>query len=214
MLLVQTGKVDLTTRNKIGLTAMDYANKHENIKEYLYQVAANQGKQALEEVHKSLKNGNRRNTINQENRGKLSQFTQSLRRIKKGDMKDWTEEDVQLWLNTIGNFLLINFFLFISTLHLGLPEGDNEIEALKKAFTKNKINGEKLKSMTEKEINELEYIKDLTETTKILLLKIKKMHSFHAIEDTSTIQAQEQEELIKRIYNENFRKQLPERDEL
>lgn len=134
--LVEQGKADVNVKNKIGLGLVDYAQKHPEVKQYLKSVVRD-AKQAVDDMKKTAEAGGKA-TLNSEGKGKLGQFGKLMKKLSKGDMREWTVEDTLFWLNTIG-----------------LDEKNKEVEIIKTAFKENNIDGNKLARMRPEAMKEL-----------------------------------------------------------
>lgn len=139
---VEKGKADVNIKNKIGLGLLEYAQKHPVVKDYLKAVVRD-AKQAVEDMKKTAESGGKP-TLNSEGKGKLSQFGKLMKKLTKGDIREWNAEETSFWLNTIG-----------------LADGSEELETIKSVFKKNNIDGEKLAKMKP------EVLKDLLKVVKI-----------------------------------------------
>jgi predicted nucleic-acid-binding protein len=128
--LVEKGKADVNLKNKIGLGIVDYAQKHTQVRDYLVTVVRD-AKKAVEDMRRTSTLTNNGPTLNSEGKGKLGQFGKLMKKLSKGDIREWNVDETQFWLNTIG-----------------LVDGSVELDSIKSIFKGNKIDGSKLAKLT------------------------------------------------------------------
>ncbi len=174
--------IGLSYKSKSGLTVLDYARKHPDILHYisfltpsqikklLSEAASNQGK-PMQGLTSSFENSpSSTSSFSKEEKNQLVNFAKTMRRLKKGDLRDWDLSEVLFWVNTIG-----------------LPEKSEELFLLKEAIRYHKIDGTKLYplhspveyysqiyNLNEVSIRDLDRFGELQVSTISMLLAVKR----------------------------------------
>jgi hypothetical protein len=122
--------------------------------------------------------------ISEEERKQLKDFAKTMRKLKKGDMRDWTMEEVAFWVTTVG-----------------LPENSPELPLLKQAIIHHNIDGNKLYFMNEASFKELDKFDDIQLSTLNMLLAVKRayMSPSRFTTEPAQMNAEDQEKLLKAV---------------